>query len=353
MSETSAASFNGAQQNSAPPGILSKPNTETNEPSQEEGWGSDYGTPGEMVESVDDIGNMYSPGVELDDSSKNRKNTKEEAPPEAKTGKEPENKALSAEQRLKVLEEERSNFKKGVYDKFQKLAAENKRLAQKEQQLTLMTQQIQDRFMKNPLDVYDAIGGTPEQKVAWIEAAVNQLHTEMQKTPEQRELEKFREKEAKFKEYSEKQQQQQSQQQEQAQVQQLQEGLSKFMIEAFTKRVGLPATPERVRQMAMSLADYYEADEPVDIERVADEAFDGFRTDVRHSLAKMPADKLIEFVGEEAARSIAAQLGQKMSVNQHFKNHKQSKQPSAPNSAAEPKWLGYSDVAEMRRQGKI
>lgn len=353
MSETSAASFDGAQQNVAPTGILSKSNTENAEPSQEEGWGTDFGTPGEIIESVDAVGNKYSPGVELDDSSKNRKNTKEDVQSEAKTENKPENKELSAEQRLKILEEERSNFKKGVYDKFQKMAAENKRLAQREQQLEMMTRHIQDRFMKNPLDVYDAIGGTPEQKVAWLESAANQLHAEMQKTPEQRELEKFREKEAKFKEYSEKKQQEQAQQQEQTQVQQLQEGLSKFMIEAFTKRVGLPATPERVRQMAMSLADYYEADEPVDIERVADEAFDGFKSDVRHSLAKMPADKLIEFVGEEAARAIAAQLGQKMSVNQHFKNHKQSKQPSAPNSAAEPKWLGYSDVAEMRRQGKI
>lgn len=358
MSDSAAASSYGAQPSTPPINLVTESQNHHPQPeAQEEAWGLDYGTPGEVVE-VPDGDEKFSPGIELDDTAKNKPSKKQnakDAQPEQQ-GKKDVEAQLSPEKELAQLREERKNFKRGVYEKFQQVAQHAKQVQQREAHLNQITQQIQEKFFKNPLDVYDAIGGTPEQKLQWLENAATQLQNEMQKTPEQRELEKYKSKEAQFQKWAEQKKQVEAQQQEQAQVQQLEEGLSKFMIDAFTKRVGLPASPDRVRQMAMALGDYYEAGEPVDIERVADEAWDGFRTDVQRSLMTLrekSPEKLIEFIGEDNAKIIASQLGQKFAVNQHFKNHSKPKQPSAPSYDEQPKWIGMADVDEMRRKGQI
>lgn len=358
MSEAAAASAYGAQPTSAPINVLSnsEPYTPDHEgPLNEAAWGDDF-TPGEIVETTDREGMKYSPGVELDETAKfkpqNQKKSQENQGVEEKKEAGAEPQQLTPEQELQQLREERKNFKKGVYEKFQKAAEIYKQNMAERAQWEEVRKQF-TQVAEDPLRLMKIANIPPEQQIQFIEKMANQLQAELSKTPEQRELERLKRFEAETTQKTELQQRKFQEYQEKVQEQQLADGMSKFIIEAFNKRVGLPATPERVRQMAMALSDYYDAGQPVDIERVADEVWEGFQTDVRRSLQKLPKEKLIEFIGEDNAKIIAAQLGQKFAANQHFKNHSKPKPTSAPSYEAQPKYLGYGDVEEMRRKGQI
>ncbi len=306
------------------------------------------GLPGEIVDSEADKYTPKTIKAKPQDKSKPTEKQVQQAIEEIqlKSGK-------YTKEQIEEFIEHRANMDRGAYAKMQEAAKIRKEAETYKQNVE---QQIVKYLKENPRELFKAAGMDFEE-VAFNE--LNQKVKQLQMTPEQREIENLKEQVRQSQARAQQEQLTKQQQQEQLQQQQFEQEvtvaeqtLQDQFIKAYEKS-GLPPNQRFARWMAADLADYYDAGIEIPVEFVAQKAYDEFRNDFVTIASKMDEQQLRKFMPKPLMQKISQIVASEFSNSTEFQNKIKPKRTEAPTFERKQKYLSYSDVDEMRKQGKI